>query len=264
MKIQLIAASHQPYWMPSDPLYLPLFVGSAGADSIAGFSRDDTGENISARNKSFCELTGIYWAWKNIDADYIGLVHYRRYFAGRFSFSKKKRIASLRDFERALHRADVILPRSRRYFIETNYSQYAHAHYEQDLLLTRDILQEKYPQYLPAWERVMRRTHGHRYNIFVMKRPLLDQYLTWLFDVLFTLEQRLDTGDYAGVNKRVFGLVSERLIDIWIECNQVRYVELPVVNLENQHWPRKIFRFLMRKFRARGAIKPPPRRKARL
>ena len=61
--------------MPQDPSYLPLHVGAAGKADL-GFTRDDTGPNISGKNPHFCELTGLYWAWKNLDADYIGLVHY--------------------------------------------------------------------------------------------------------------------------------------------------------------------------------------------
>ena len=249
MNIVILSASHKPYWMPDSSLYVPIFVGSEGNPSIDGFLRDDVGDHISARNKSYCELTGIYWAWKNIDADYIGLVHYRRYFSEPFHVSKKLRIAQRDTFERALSIADVILPKARRYVIETNFSQYAHAHHLKDLLLTREILTEKYSDYLPAWESVMRRTFGHRFNVFVMKKSLLDSYLSWLFDVLFTLEQRLDISHYKGNDRRVFGLMSERLIDVWIERNQVRYVELPIVNLESQHWPSKIYHFLVRKFK---------------
>lgn len=248
MKIKTIVASHKPYWMPDDSLYLPLFVGSQGNPAIEGFLRDDTGEHISARNASYCELTGIYWAWKNLDADYIGLAHYRRYFAGAWRIDKKKRIATCKTIESALSHADVILPRRRNYYIETNYSQYAHAHHEQDLILAREIIQERHPDYLLAWESVMNRTYGHRFNIFVMKIELLDAYLSWLFEILFILEERLDISTYTGIDTRVFGCVSERLLDVWIEHNGIRYTELPVVNLEVQHWPRKIFNFLKRKF----------------
>ena len=248
MNIKTVVASHKPYWMPNDPLYLPLFVGSEGNPSIEGFLRDDTGDHISARNRSYCELTGIYWAWKNLDADYIGLVHYRRYLAKPFAFSKKNRIATGKTIEQALGKADVVLPKARHYFIETNYSQYAHAHHEQDLILTREILKEKYPEYAAAWECVMQRTSGHRFNIFIMKKPLLDAYLSWLFDILFALEQRLDISGYSGIDTRVFGFLSERLLDIWIECNHIRYTELAVVTLENQHWPKKIYHFFARKF----------------
>ena len=79
MKVTVVVATHKPYGMPADPLYLPLHVGAEGKESI-GFAGDNTGEHISAKNPQFCELTGLYWAWKNLDADHLGLVHYRRYF----------------------------------------------------------------------------------------------------------------------------------------------------------------------------------------
>jgi hypothetical protein len=248
MNIKIIVASHKPYWMPSDRLYLPLLVGSNGRTSIDGFQRDDTGPHISTRNVSYCELTGIYWAWKNVDADYIGLAHYRRYFMRHFGFTKKNSIATQKQIVRALLRADVVLPKKRNYYIETNYSQYAHAHHEQDLILTHKILEEWYPDYLSTWDVVMNRTYGHRFNIFVMKKELLDAYLSWLFEILFILEERLDISTYTGIDTRVFGCVSERLLDVWIEHNGIRYTELPVVNLENPNWPRKVFNFLKRKF----------------
>ena len=82
MKVTVVVATHKPYAMPADPLYLPLHVGAEGKESI-GFAGDNTGDHISAKNPQFCELTGLYWAWKNVDADYIGLAHYRRHFRGK-------------------------------------------------------------------------------------------------------------------------------------------------------------------------------------
>lgn len=76
---KIIVATHKAYRMPTDKMYIPIQVGAIGKDSI-GYQRDDTGDNISILNPFFCELTGLYWAWRNIDADYIGLVHYRRLF----------------------------------------------------------------------------------------------------------------------------------------------------------------------------------------
>ena len=145
----------------------------------------------------------------------------------------------------------LILPTQRHYWVETNYTQYVHAHHEIDLLVTRRILEERYPAYLPAWESVMHRTSGHRFNLFVMKRALLHAYCEWLFDILFELEKRLDISDYDALDTRVFGLVSERLLDVWVETNQISYVEMPVVFLEKQYWGRKISPFLKRKWRGR-------------
>ena len=81
MNLRVVVAAHKPYWMPADPVYLPVQVGAAGKESIPGYTRDDSGENISAKNPHYCELTGLYWAWKNLPGDAIGLAHYRRHFA---------------------------------------------------------------------------------------------------------------------------------------------------------------------------------------
>ena len=80
MDIKIIIALHKPYWVPADPAYLPLHVGKEGKADI-GFRGDNSGDNISTRNGTFCELTGLYWAWKNLhDVEYIGFCHYRRFF----------------------------------------------------------------------------------------------------------------------------------------------------------------------------------------
>lgn len=79
--IKVFVATHKRYRMPNDEMYLPLHVGASGKESI-GFQRDDEGDNISYLNYAFCELTGLYWGWKNCDASYKGLAHYRRHFRG--------------------------------------------------------------------------------------------------------------------------------------------------------------------------------------
>ena len=219
MQTTIIIATHTPYWIPEDPMYLPVQMGHAIHPGI-GYIGDDTGENISERNGNFCELTGLYWAAKNLDSDYIGIVHYR----------------------------NVVLPKERHYFIETNYTQYIHAHHEQDLRVTRAIIERKCPEYLPAYDTYMSKTHGHHFNMFVMKKELLQHYCTWLFDILFELEKELDISSYSTNDKRVFGFVSERLLDAWLITNNIAYEELDVVYMESQHWLRKGMAFLNRKF----------------
>jgi len=253
MKIQIVVASHKPYWMPESDMFLPLQVGSEGKKPIPGFRRDDEGENISRKNGTYCELTGLYWAWKHLDADYIGLEHYRRHFAKRCAPGKKRRVAGEKAIANALKKAEVLLPGKRHYVLETNFSQYAHAHHAKDLLLTRRIIDERCPEYLTDFDRTMHKRSGHRFNVLVMRKDLLSEYCAWLFDLLFELECRLDTSGYTGLDARVYGLVSERLLDVWIEHNHIRYAEMPVVHLESQHWPKKIYYFLKRKFTAGDA-----------
>ena len=79
MDIKILVATHKKYWMPDDDVYVPLHVGAEGKESL-GYLPDNTGDHISSKNPSYCELTGLYWAWKNLDCEYIGLCHYRRYF----------------------------------------------------------------------------------------------------------------------------------------------------------------------------------------
>ena len=248
--LTIFVATHKPYWMPSDSVYAPLYVGAAmRPDSVPdGYMRDDSGENISDKNASFCELTGLYWAWKNLDAPYLGLAHYRRYFACAHFGDRKERIATGEQLMAALGNTSVILPNKRNYYIETNYSQYVHAHNEADLAHTRAIISERAPEYLAAYDESMGRRTGHRFNMFIMRRDLLDEYCSWLFDILFELEQRLDTSSYSDNDKRVFGFVSERLLDPWIETRGIGYAEMPVVHLESQRWLSKGANFLKRKF----------------
>ena len=103
-------------------MYLPVQMGHAIHPGI-GYIGDDTGENISERNGNFCELTGLYWAAKNLDSDYIGIVHYRRYFASRLHRfeRKKRRVIGHEELNAILATTNVVLPKERHYFIETNY-----------------------------------------------------------------------------------------------------------------------------------------------
>ena len=246
--LKVLVATHKPYAMPSDPSYLPIFVGAELADTAAsatGFRRDDEGDGISGRNRNWCELTALYWAWKNLaGADAVGLVHYRRHFKGRRGIATGAEICS------ALVGVDAVLPRPRNYFIETTYSHYAHAHHAIDLDETRRIVAERHPDCLEAFDSVMKSTRGHRFNMAVMRRSVFDDYCGWLFRLLFELERRLDISSYSIYDARVFGFVSERLLDVYVVAKKVSFSEMPVLNLESEHWPRKIVAFLKRKLRA--------------
>ena len=247
MKIQIVVAVHREYRMPDDPLYLPVQAGRA-LHAPLNFLGDDSGENISIKNQHYCELTCLYWAWKNLDADAIGLCHYRRYFAGKPFGNRWDRLLTAAQAEEMLDKAPVILPKKRNYFIETGWSQYAHAHHVEDLILTRAILSERWPAYVSAFDKTLGRTSGHRFNMFIMRHEILDRYCRWLFAVLAELENRLDISNYSTYDQRVFGFVAERLLDVWIETEQIPYRECPVIHMESQHWLKKGTAFLKRKF----------------
>ena len=138
--VKVIIATHKKYQMPSDAMYIPLHVGaegkkdSDGNELDLGYIKDNTGENISILNPSFCELTGLYWAWKNLDADYIGLVHYRRHFA------LNGRTLELEQIKPYLGRIKIFTPKKRWYVIETLKSHYSHTHYSEHIEIAREIV----------------------------------------------------------------------------------------------------------------------------
>ena len=91
MSIKVIVATHKKYIMPADEMYIPVHVGREGKDDL-GYTPDNTGDNISNKNAYYCELTGLYWAWKNLQADYVGLAHYRRHFRRPLRASEVRRL----------------------------------------------------------------------------------------------------------------------------------------------------------------------------
>lgn len=251
MNIKILVAAHKPYWMPNDDVYMPIHVGREGKGDL-GFVGDNTGDNISVKNPNYCELTAIYWAWKNLDADYIGLVHYRRYFTKkevRKVESKRDQILSHQDWEALLSKTPVVVGDKRNYYIETNRSHYINAHPSSDCLYAmEDIIKEWHPDYVVALETVSNRTWAHMFNMFVMRRDLYDKFCEWMFPILEEVEKRVDISDYSPYEARVYGFISELMLDIWIEANHISYAEQNVSFMEKQNWIKKGGKFLWRKF----------------
>ena len=253
MNLRILVAAHKPYWMPDDPVYLPIYVGKALHPARdLGWQGDDTGDNISAKNANYCELTALYWAWKNLDADAVGLVHYRRYFTRREAHgtaAKRRAILTGADWQRLLAAAPIIVPDKRRYYIETNESHYRHAHHAAGLDALRAVLAARHPSAAAAYETVLHRTWAHMFNMFVMRRDLYDAYCAWLFEVLADVEARIDLRGYSPYEARVFGFLSELLLDVWLEATGHAYAEQNVSFLEPQNWLKKGANFLWRKVR---------------
>ena len=85
--------------------------------------------------------------------------------------------------------------------------------------------------------------------MFIMRKDVMDLYCEWLFPILFELEKRLDISSYSDYDARVFGFVSERLLDVWIDRQRIRYKEVPVFETEKVNWLVKGTRFVWRKIR---------------
>lgn len=248
MNTKIIIATTKYGDLPNDDIFLPLHVGAKDKESI-GYERDDSGDNISNKNGLYCELTGLYWAWKNINADAIGLMHYRRFLMDKnhLFYSDKQKIEhviSSDTIQRKLNNKDLILPKKRRYFVTSLYNHYSTTHYEEHLLVTRDIISEKCPEYLKSFDRLKRRTSAHMFNMMVVNKKVFDKYCTWLFDILFELEKRVDYDSYSPYHKRMFGRMSELLLDVYIETNELTYAEVPWAILGKVNYRKKVKSFI--------------------
>ena len=248
MKIEILVAAHKKFPMPDKKGYLPILVGAVkNYKPGIEYQRDDEGENISAKNPNYNELTAVYWAWKNLkNVDAIGLVHYRRLFFDSKPYNLNN-VISIENVEKLLTKYDVILPKKRNYYIETNYSHYIHAHHQEPLDKTREIIQASYPQYLVKYDEVMKRSKAHMFNMFIMKWEAFESYCNFMFGVLGKLEKQVDLTGYSVQEKRVYGYISELLMDVWLETNAFKYTELKWGQLGGKNNIKKAISLVERK-----------------
>ena len=233
MNTLIITAAHKECDLKADNIHLPLHVGAALSKNDIGFKRDDSGDNISKLNPWFSELTGLYWAWRNIDADFIGLEHYRRRFKLPKNWNPKKETC--------------YLPAKRHYVIESLYSHYSHTHNELHLVETEIIIKELCPKYFTAFKDATGRTSGYMFNMLIMPKQMLNDYASWLFPILFELNERVDSSKYSDFDKRFVGRIGEILLNVWIEKNNPEKIELPITET-GITWNKKIIKFLKAKF----------------
>ena len=250
--IKLLVACHrEDSYVPECNLLVPVQVGAACAEKrFANMRHDDEGENISDKNPSYCELTALYWAWKNLDADYYGLFHYRRYFVFSEKHFKTNAFADVllednedktlqqigideKTMRSYIERYDLIVP-ERGHFVNgaTIREQYDLA-WEQDiedLECVVQILDEKYPEMSKLAKEYLDGTEGYFCNMFIMRKELFSSYCAWLFEILDEYEQRRDYSMYDPTSYRVCGYLAERLTGIYltwlIKSNKWTYREL--------------------------------------
>ena len=243
MTTTVVIAAHKPCALPGDALYLPVQAGAALHEPF-GLTGDNTGDHISDKNASYCELTVLYWAWKNLDSDYIGLAHYRRLFRGKGG----KTPLTLPEAEARLARCPILLPKKRKYYIETLDAHYRHTLDPGPLDETGRILAERFPEYCPEFERLKTRRSAHMFNMMILRRDYLDEYCAFLFAVLAELESRVDASQLDAFHARYPGRISELLLDVWLYTKGYAFEEIPMLYTEKVNWWKKGTSFLRAKF----------------
>lgn len=210
MDIKIYIAAHKQFQLPVvDDCYIPLQVGSAGKEPL-GYFTDDEGCNISQKNENYCELTGMYWIWKNCQSDVMGLCHYRRFLA------RDGHILTKKEIETVLQQHDLILPDSSMSKYKNEYMHYCGKHKERDLLCCMEVMKERCPEYGDAFRWTLSSNLVSMGNILIARSEIFHRYCEWLFDILFEVEKRTDLQGYDAYQRRIFGFLSERLLRAWL------------------------------------------------
>ncbi|MDP2564801.1 DUF4422 domain-containing protein [Pseudoalteromonas marina] len=247
----IVVATHKKF--NSDILmsnYKPVLVGALNRKEDFGYIRDDNGDNISSKNGNYCELTGLYYIIKNYNnqSDYLGLVHYRRYFVKdsfKSLFNLSEDIVDNEYIANLLKDNDVILPVKRRYPFISAKEHYIKNHNSEDLEVLEKVLQDFCPEYLNSYNQVMSSSAIHLYNMFILKKDLAEEYLFWLFDILSRVEEQLDISDYDSYQSRVFGFLSERLLNVWVNEKQLKVKTLNLYEPDGRRYVEKAKKFLL-------------------
>ena len=205
---KILVACHKPCWLPSfDSRLVPIHCGRAVSNLEYSEMKwmnnnmigDDTGDNISALNPYFCELTALYWAWKNYERlgapDQIGLCHYRRFF--------------------------LDVPANSSLVVPVHYlrgrtieSQFVRHHGSIELQKVKETL--SCGKYKEAFDEYLKQSEGYFFNMFVMERADFFDYCNFLFGVLFKLHEKSQWHNYGSYQGRMAGFIGERLTGAYL------------------------------------------------
>ena len=264
LNVKILVCCHKQDVMATQDPYMPIHVGKALHPEIElGIQGDNTGENISDKNGSYCELTGMYWAWKNLkDVDIIGLCHYRRYFDfhGQAPFYKhSERFATEKFNSLDISIPDNILKSVAEGCIVAttpiHYEcslalDYCRCHISDDFRILENIINSTQPNYIKdAFFRVMRQSNKLMpCNMFIMNCSDFDRYCSWIFDILSRVEKATDISYYNPVQKRIYGYMAERLFNVWLVAENKKLLKKPVLfinDIQPEHPERNLIKSLL-------------------
>jgi len=242
--IKILVACHKKDIYHGDCVYMPIQVGKDLSNVDLEMQGDNTGENISYKNGNYCELTAMYWAWKNLkNVDYIGLCHYRRYFdfhsqaldyypktcfsneyIDKLNFDIPTSVIAL------LKQGKAIVPKKIIYK-GTIFHNYCGDHYSKDIRIIKNLIwengDEKYKK--AFWDVMFKNNKLHPANMFIMSWEQFDKFCNWLFDILSRLEDRIDISWYTPYQKRIYGFISERLLNVFFKAEDIDIKEYPII-----------------------------------
>lgn len=258
--------------------FFPIQVGAELNTNRFQITTDNIGDNISFKNKSYCELTAHYYVLKNLDFDYAGLMHYRRIFTTRnnwFTLIKNhikyylnlfKGFVQIKDLniflennfvtsdlsdleshcrsfqsfinDIELDEIDIILPKKIKYAYLNLHKQYSLNHCNSHFEIFNRVILLMYPQFQKILNQVNSSNKIYPYNMFVMNSSHYKEYHNMLFKVLAELEKNIELSSLDQYQARVYGFLSERFLNYYIEWvrtrEKIKIVELRTVFITSE------------------------------
>ena len=189
---------------------------------MAGMIGDDTGENISVKNASYCEMTAHYWIWKNVkDAEYVGLCHYRRYFGVDITDE---------NIEPLMQDADVMLVEPS-YHVDSVYSYFAKFVGAENMTILSMVMRKLFPDYFETLQSLCDGVWFYPFNMLLCRKALYDEYCEWMFAILEECERYVKVSPYTN-GKRALAYMAEMLTGVYFIHRQLKIKAVPYYKIE--------------------------------
>lgn len=272
MNIKILVGYHKPAYLFKNDVLVPIHCGRDVAmeegkdgkisdEDLKWLEKntigDNTGENISSLNRRFCELTALYWAWKNYDKlgnpDYIGFMHYRRIFC----FNEKICGENFKDYWNLFHlkypfkefmSIDKLSPEEiketvakHKYIFSVSDCDsspyYWRANHKivkkDDFLKCLDIASKIYPNDHNIIKTSLNENKHVWSNLFIMPKNTFFAYCEWIFPILFELDKKIDYSGYSIAQQRTVAYCAETLMNVWVAKINKEIKSFPIVFFEN-------------------------------
>lgn len=223
-KLQILVCCHKAdSYIRTDEPYLPVQVGKALHPELdLGFQNDNVGDNISEKNACWCELTALYWGWKNLnDVKYLGLCHYRRYFDYDINDNNIDRL--LKD-----HDIVVVKQTNKMWSKFERPRNLMNTTSVEDYFLYMDTMLAMHPEYkkeIISYYYNSRKSYP--YTMFITTKEVYDDFCEFIFPVFEEIEKRSKEHGYTR-QKRFIAYFGEYSLGLYILCKKLRPKSLPL------------------------------------
>ncbi len=243
----MLVCCHKSDYFRCGDGFFPIQVGKAISKCDLGITGDNSEENISSKNPNYCELTAHYWLWRNKKyGKFVGLSHYRRYFDFNLNLPFWKSYKSIsvsqanktpptlpKNISEILQKYDIVLAKPNLYPYSLKHD-YCYCHIIEDYEILKAVVKNLTPEYFDSFIKIMEHNNKlSHYNMFLTNNKIFEDYSEWLFKILFEVEKKCKISEYPS-QARIFGYMSERLLNVYVHKHNLRVKYVPIVKIEDK------------------------------